>query len=108
MNYSQDWQLENSYSDLPEQFFTKINPVPVSSPKLLIFNEQLANSLGIELDLNDKAMLANLFSGNALPSNTNPIAQAYAGHQFGHFSILGDGRAHLLGEKISLDVSPRL
>ena len=103
MNYSQDWQLENSYSDLPEQFFTKINPVPVSSPKLLIFNEELAKSLGIELDLNDKAMLANLFSGNALPRNTNPIAQAYAGHQFGQFSILGDGRAHLLGEKISPD-----
>ena len=67
MNYSQDWQLENSYSDLPEQFFTKVNPVPVSNPKLLIFNEELAKSLGIELDLNDKAMLANLFSGNALP-----------------------------------------
>ena len=103
MNYSQDWQLENSYSDLPKQFFTKVNPMPVSSPKLLIFNEELAKSLGIELDLNDKAMLANLFSGNALPKNVNPIAQAYAGHQFGQFSILGDGRAHLLGEKISPD-----
>ena len=103
MNYSQDWQLENSYSDLPEQFFTKVNPMPVSSPKLLIFNEELAKSLGIELDLNDKAMLANLFSGNVLPKNVNPIAQAYAGHQFGQFSILGDGRAHLLGEKISTD-----
>ena len=103
MNYSQDWQLENSYSDLPEQFFTKINPVPVSSPKLLLFNEELAKSLGIELNLNDKSMLANLFSGNVLPKNVNPIAQAYAGHQFGQFSILGDGRAHLLGEKISPD-----
>tara|TARA_B100000035_G_scaffold57827_1_gene46037 strand:+ start:13529 stop:14986 length:1458 start_codon:yes stop_codon:yes gene_type:complete len=103
MNYSQDWQLENSYTDLPEQFFTKINPVPVSAPKLLIFNNELAKSLGIDLDFDDKEMLANLFSGNTLPKNTNPIAQAYAGHQFGHFSMLGDGRAHLIGEKISID-----
>ena len=103
MNYSQDWQLENSYSDLPEQFFTKINPVPVDSPKLLLINGELAKSLGIKLDLDDKVTLANLFSGNVLPKNINPIAQAYAGHQFGQFSILGDGRAHLLGEKISTD-----
>ena len=103
MNYSQDWQLENSYSDLPEQFFTKINPVPVSNPKLLLINGELAKFLGIDIDLDDKAALANLFSGNALPKNANPIAQAYAGHQFGHFSILGDGRAHLVGEKISPD-----
>jgi uncharacterized protein YdiU (UPF0061 family) len=103
MNYSQDWQLENSYIDLPEQFFTKINPVPVSSPKLLLFNDELSKSLGIDLDLDDEVMLANLFSGNALPKNANPIAQAYAGHQFGQFSILGDGRAHLIGEIISPD-----
>ena len=103
MNHSQDWQLENSYSDLPEQFFTKINPVPVGSPKLLLINGELAKSLGIKLDLDDKVTLANLFSGNVLPKNVNPIAQAYAGHQFGQFSILGDGRAHLLGEKISPD-----
>lgn len=103
MNYSQDWQLENSYTNLPEQFFTKINPVPVSAPKLLLFNNELAKSLGIDLDFDDKEMLANLFSGNALPKNANPIAQAYAGHQFGHFSMLGDGRAHLIGEKISSD-----
>ena len=74
MNYSQDWQLENSYSDLPEQFFTKINPVPVSYPKLLLINGELAKFLGIDIDLDDKAALANLFSGNALPKNANPIA----------------------------------
>ena len=102
MNHSQDWQLENSYSNLPKQFFTKINPTPVSAPKLLLFNTELAKSLGINLVFDDKEMLAKFFSGNMLPKNTNPIAQAYAGHQFGHFSMLGDGRAHLIGEKVSL------
>ena len=101
MNHLYTWQLENSYADLPGKFYTCINPTPVNSPKLIIFNEKLAKSLGINLPNNDKEALAQLFSGNALPENVRPIAQAYAGHQFGHFSILGDGRAHLIGEQIA-------
>ena len=103
MNHLNGWRLENSYANLPEHFFTHINPTPVSEPKLLLFNTDLAKSLGIDLPTNDKDMLAQIFSGNTLPENVSPIAQAYAGHQFGHFSILGDGRAHLIGEQITPD-----
>jgi len=103
MNHSNGWRLENSYAGLPEQFFTRINPMPVNKPQLLLFNVNLAKSLGIDLTSGDKEMLAQLFSGNTLPEDVNPIAQAYAGHQFGHFSILGDGRAHLIGEQITPD-----
>ena len=103
MSHSYGWRLENSYADLPEHFFTRINPTPVSKPQLLLFNADLAKSLGINLPADDKEMLAQLFSGNTLPRDVNPIAQAYAGHQFGHFSMLGDGRAHLIGEQITPD-----
>ena len=101
MNYLDAWQLENSYADLPSKFYTHVSPTPVDKPKLIIFNEKLAKSLGINLPFDDKKLLEKLFSGNELPEKFNPIAQAYAGHQFGHFSILGDGRAHLIGEQIS-------
>jgi len=100
MNFNA-WKLENSYADLPSKLYTSINPTPVKAPELIIFNEKLAKSLGINLPCDDKKTLARLFSGNELPEAFNPIAQAYAGHQFGHFSILGDGRAHLIGEHIS-------
>ena len=103
MNHSNGWRLENSYAGLPEQFFTRIDPTPVNDPQLLLFNADLAKSLGIDLPVDDKEMLAHLFSGNTLPKDVSAIAQAYAGHQFGHFSILGDGRAHLIGEQITLD-----
>ena len=93
-------KLQNSYIDLPSQFYTRINPMPVKQPKLIIFNEKLANALGMDLPFDDTEMLGNFFSGNRLPVDLIPIAQAYAGHQFGHFSILGDGRAHLIGEQI--------
>jgi len=100
MNYLNNWQLENSYADLPKQFFTRINPTPVNKPNLVIFNKALSKELGIDLP-DDKELLAQIFSGNKLPKKAKPISQAYAGHQFGHFSILGDGRAHLIGEQIS-------
>ena len=100
MNYLNNWQLENSYADLPKQFFTRINPTPVNKPNLVIFNKVLSKELGIDLP-DDKELLAQIFSGNKLPKKAKPISQAYAGHQFGHFSILGDGRAHLIGEQIS-------
>ena len=103
MNKINTWELKSSYSDLPRKFYTAINPIPVKAPKLIILNKKLANSLGIDLSFNDKEILSQLFSGNNLPKNSNPIAQAYAGHQFGYFSILGDGRAHLIGEHITPD-----
>jgi len=102
MDSFNSWHLENSYIELPEQFFTRLNPTPVSRPKLLLFNAELAKSMGINLG-DDEDMLAQLFSGNKLIEGGDYIAQAYAGHQFGHFSILGDGRAHLLGEQITSD-----
>ena len=102
MDSFNSWHLENSYTELPEQFFTRLNPTPVSRPKLLLFNTELAKSMGINQG-DDEDMLAQLFSGNKLIEGGDYIAQAYAGHQFGHFSILGDGRAHLLGEQITSD-----
>jgi len=93
-------QLQNSYVDLPSQFYTRISPTPVKQPKLIIFNQELAKVLDMDLPFDDSEMLGNFFSGNRLPLELIPIAQAYAGHQFGHFSILGDGRAHLIGEQI--------
>ncbi|MFC0470845.1 YdiU family protein [Halalkalibacter kiskunsagensis] len=95
------WNLDNSYSRLPESFFSSLNPPPVRSPKLIIFNEPLATSLGLNVqELQNKDGIAVL-AGNQIPEGASPLAQAYGGHQFGHFTMLGDGRAILLGEQIT-------
>ena len=91
---SQKWNFDNSYAKLPNIFFTEQNPVPIPAPKLIIFNHPLAKSLNVPYELQTLA-------GNATPPNTQPIAQAYAGHQFGHFTKLGDGRAILIGEHVT-------
>lgn len=95
------WNFDNSYARLPEAFFTNFNPTPVRSPKLVIFNSPLAISLG----LTDQTLQSNhgvaVLAGNQIPESASPLAQAYAGHQFGHFNMLGDGRAILLGEQIT-------
>ena len=89
-------KLSNSYIGLPEDFYQVINPLPVKSPKLIAFNEDLANDLSLSMDP-DEAL--KYFSGNSILDNTTPIALNYAGHQFGNFvHELGDGRATLLGE----------
>jgi serine/tyrosine/threonine adenylyltransferase len=89
----------SSYGQLPERFFARVPPTPVAAPRLIKFNRILAHQLGEPSAEFDTTQLANLYSGNALPSGTTPIAMAYAGHQFGHFvPQLGDGRAILLGE----------
>ena len=89
-------KLSNSYIGLPEEFYQLINPTPVESPTMLAFNDELANSLNLELE--DKEKL-EIFSGNKVPKNSTPIALNYSGHQFGNFvHELGDGRAVLLGE----------
>ncbi|MDQ0497139.1 protein adenylyltransferase SelO [Paenibacillus brasilensis] len=95
------WNFDNSYSRLPESLFTRLNPTPVRSPKLIMLNHPLAASLG----LNGAALQRNdgveVLAGNQAPEGAAPLAQAYAGHQFGHFNMLGDGRALLLGEQIT-------
>lgn len=95
------WNFNNSYVTLPEGLYTPMQPVAVADPKLVMLNESLADDLGLLLEHTSKEELAQLFSGNMLPEGAEPIAQAYAGHQFGHFTMLGDGRAHLLGEHIT-------
>ncbi|KJS80719.1 MAG: hypothetical protein JM58_18415, partial [Peptococcaceae bacterium BICA1-8] len=95
------WNLDNSYARLPKSFFTSLKPIPVRSPKLIIFNAPLAASLGLNVqELRSKDGIAVL-AGNQIPEGALPLAQAYAGHQFGHFALLGDGRAVLLGEQIT-------
>lgn len=95
------WNLDNSYAHLPELFYSKLNPTPVSSPKLIILNEDLAEFLGLDItDLQSKDGV-DILAGNKLPPGSSPLAQAYAGHQFGYFTMLGDGRAILLGEQLT-------
>jgi uncharacterized protein YdiU (UPF0061 family) len=89
------WRLEHSYSRLPDLFFTEVDPTPVTEPRMVIFNHTLAAQLGLPED--DAAV----YTGNQLPPGARPIAQAYAGHQYAHFTGLGDGRAILLGEQIT-------
>jgi protein adenylyltransferase len=90
--------FEHSYASLSPRFFVRIRPTAVTNPQLVIFNRRLAEELGWNPDLVEGAAAA-LLSGNQLPDDANPIAMAYAGHQFGSFvPQLGDGRAILLGE----------
>lgn len=92
------------YARLPEHFYIRFDPVPVPAPRLVAFNRPLAEALGFDLDAFDEARAAEWFSGNVLPAGAEPVAQAYAGHQFGHFNPrLGDGRAVLLGEVADRD-----
>ena len=94
------WHFDNSYSKLSKTFKEDIKPTPVHEPELVILNEELAKNLNLNFSGIDKKKLAEIFSGNSLPDGTNSIAQAYAGHQFGQFTMLGDGRAVLLGEHL--------
>ncbi len=95
------WNLKAGYLQLPTKLFSKVRPGPVKDPKIVIYNKELENSLGIKIQDLDKRESASIFSGNELPKGAQPIAQAYAGHQFGHFTVLGDGRAIILGEQIT-------
>ena len=95
------WNFDNSYARLPEAFSVRLNPVPVRTPKLVIFNAALAKFLGLNPDALNGDEGAAVFSGNRLPEGAEPLAQAYAGHQFGFFTMLGDGRAILLGEQVA-------
>ena len=95
------WRFDNSYARLPELFFVKQHPVPVRSAKLVVFNQALAGALGLNASALSGQAGAEVFAGNSVPPGADPLAQAYAGHQFGHLNMLGDGRAILLGEQIT-------
>jgi uncharacterized protein YdiU (UPF0061 family) len=97
------WRFDNSYARLPDGLFSRIGPTPVKEPGLVLFNSALAEQLGLRTEGIDKAVIAQELAGNTLPAGSEPIAQAYAGHQFGHFTMLGDGRAVLLGEQLAPD-----
>ena len=96
--------FDNTYAKLPERFFAKQEPTRVPEAKLIRFNRELAAKLSIDADWLESADGVAMLAGNAVPEGAEPIAQAYAGHQFGGFSPqLGDGRAILLGEVIDTD-----
>jgi serine/tyrosine/threonine adenylyltransferase len=95
------WHLEHTYAGLPALFHSAATPTPVKAPRLVIYNRPLAAALGLDADALETTDSAAIFTGNALPDGARPLAQAYAGHQFGHFTALGDGRAILVGEQIT-------
>jgi len=95
------WCFDNTYSKLPDPFKEEINPIPVKNPELVILNKDLSKELNLDFSNLDNKKISELFSGNSLPLGASSIAQAYAGHQFGHFTMLGDGRAVLIGEHLS-------
>ncbi len=94
------WQFDNTYSKLPKNLLSKLNPTPVKFPEVVLFNHSLSKEIGLDFSEIDNEKLALTFSGNQLPDGSETIAQAYAGHQFGHFTLLGDGRALVIGEHI--------
>ncbi len=98
------WRFDNSYARLPEPLFTRAEPGRVRAPRMVVFHDALAGQLGLPSSLADAAAV---LAGNELPDGAEPIAQAYAGHQFGHFTNLGDGRAILLGEQLTPSGSRR-
>ena len=96
--------FDNTYARLPERFYTRINPAPVAAPRLIKVNVELARSLGLDPAALASTLGVEILAGNRVAEGSEPLAQAYAGHQFGHFvPQLGDGRANLLGEVIGQD-----
>ena len=95
------WRFDNTYARLFDSMLTKINPIPVKKPEIIIMNNNLSKYLGLDFSNVGNDQLGLIFSGNLLPKNSECIAQAYAGHQFGYFTILGDGRAITIGEHLS-------
>jgi serine/tyrosine/threonine adenylyltransferase len=97
------WRLEHSYAQLPALFHVHVAPTPVRAPRLVVLNRPLAAALGLDADALAGEDGAAILAGNRLPPGAAPLAQAYAGHQYGRFTKLGDGRAILLGEQIAPD-----
>ena len=95
------WNLQSNYTQISDKLFSELKPDIVTNPSTVIVNNELAKMLGLNLKGISEKDLSNLFSGNQLPNGAKPFAQAYAGHQFGQFTILGDGRAHIVGEQVT-------
>ena len=96
--------FQNTYAALPANFFARVAPTPVAAPRLIKLNRPLAQHLGLDPDWLDSPEGTEILAGKRVPGGADPIAMAYAGHQFGHFvPQLGDGRAILLGEVIDVD-----
>ena len=96
--------FDNTYARLPERFYARQEPARVPRPTLIRLNHELATQLAIDADWLNSAEGVAALAGNAMPEGAEPIAQAYAGHQFGRFSPqLGDGRALLLGEVLDTE-----
>jgi len=96
--------FENTYVRLPERFYARVNPTPVAAPRLVRINVELARHLGLDPDALATPQGVEILAGNRVADGSEPLAQAYAGHQFGHFvPQLGDGRANLLGEVMGRD-----
>ena len=95
------WRFDNSYTALPSFFYSEIGLNPVSAPELVILNDALAKELGLDAVALRTGEALQVFAGNEMPHGGAQIAQAYAGHQFGYFNMLGDGRALLVGEQLT-------
>lgn len=96
--------FDNTYARLPEKFYSRTKPTPVANPRLVKLNTALAELLGLDVALLSSDAGARILAGNVIPEGADPIALAYAGHQFGSFvPQLGDGRAILLGEVVGKD-----
>ncbi|BCN29106.1 protein adenylyltransferase SelO [Anaeromicropila herbilytica] len=100
-NHNPGWNFDHSYAKLSSTFYTKLKPTPVKSPQLVKLNIPLALSLGLNPNQLQSQESIKEFAGNKIPQGANPLAQAYAGHQYGYFTMLGDGRAILYGEHIT-------
>lgn len=97
------WNWDHSYSRLPPRFYEFSEPQAAARPELVVLNDRLADMLGVDFTTMGHDFVAEIFSGNRIPVGARPLAQAYAGHQYGYFTALGDGRAILLGEHIGPD-----
>ncbi|NMA95512.1 MAG: YdiU family protein [Clostridiales bacterium] len=95
------WNFDNSYINLPESFYSRQEPDPVQRPNLVILNKPLASFLGLKEKKLQSGAGIDILAGNEIPEGAAFISQAYAGHQFGYFTMLGDGRAVLIGEQIT-------
>ena len=95
------WHFDNTYSKLPDTMISRLAPIPVKKPELVVLNHSLSKELGLDFSTTNEENLALMFAGNLLPEGSESIAQAYAGHQFGYFTMLGDGRAIVIGEHLS-------
>ena len=100
-NTESGFNFDTTYTHLPAPFFYVNAPEKIAQPQLTVVNHALAESLGLDLSRLSTEEQAALFCGNITPEGTEPFSQAYAGHQFSHFTMLGDGRAHMLGEHVS-------